>query len=298
MILRLLQSGGISLSAGALLASCAFNSHGDQPVGAGGSASSSSSSSSGLSSSSSGGSSGGSGGAAPTSNDAVPAGAVSFFAGATCPAGWDPFTAGAGRALLPAPDASSVGTAPGAPLAAGEDRTHTHTITGSYALPGFSFVAVGGSNDVAREGTVTLSVTSAPAAANPPYLQLLVCKKTGQAAASASAIPAGVQLFFDLAACPAGWNEPTDSRGRFLVGAPSGASAGKAFGGAPITAASPPTHAHAASTTLDTSAHGVAAFSGCCNSGFGKDGVYPSTETSSADEVGLPYLMLLHCQKT
>lgn len=42
--------------------------------------------------------------------------------------------------------------------------------------------------------------------------------------------PSGAVMFFDLAACPAGWTELTDARGRVLVGLPDGGSLGATVG--------------------------------------------------------------------
>lgn len=38
--------------------------------------------------------------------------------------------------------------------------------------------------------------------------------------------PAGAVMFFNLAACPAGWTEYTEARGRYLVGLPAGGTPG------------------------------------------------------------------------
>src|SRR4051794_33055038 len=42
--------------------------------------------------------------------------------------------------------------------------------------------------------------------------------------------PAGAVMFFDLASCPDGWSSFDSARGRYLVGLPSGGTAGAAVG--------------------------------------------------------------------
>jgi hypothetical protein len=53
--------------------------------------------------------------------------------------------------------------------------------------------------------------------------------RTGPAGADAVA-PGGAVMYFDLPACPAGWEEYTAGRGRYLVGLNSGGTPGAAVG--------------------------------------------------------------------
>jgi hypothetical protein len=65
----------------------------------------------------------------------------------------------------------------------------------------------------------------------------------GQAGADAVA-PGGAVMYFDLAACPAGWSEFTSGRGRYLVGLSSGGTAGATVGNALSDQENRPTGQH------------------------------------------------------
>jgi hypothetical protein len=230
-----------------------------------------------------------------SSTDGAPTGAVSFFQRLACPDGWAAYDAADGRAILPAMDPAAAGASQGTPLAPGEDRGHTHDAQASFHVDDFSFTDFsGGNGGVASSGDKAASFTTGAASGGLPYTRLLVCKKT--APPSATPLPVGAHLFFEGDACPAGWKQDGATRGRFLVGLPAGAAADKPFGAA--ASAGPFTHAHDASLTLATSSYGVAALSGCCNSGFGKNGTYSASSHASDAEAGLPYLTLIHCSKT
>jgi hypothetical protein len=276
------------------LPACILDSSGlgTSASGTGGASSSSTASSSSAASSSG---SGGHGGAAPA-GDPTPPGVVSFFAGVACPAGWDAFAPAAGRTILPAIDPATSGTLHGMPLGDAEDRGHTHQVNLVFDVSGFSIAAAGGGNNsIAAAAMATLSTPSASASTRLPYVQLLACKKTTPAAPGA--LPAGMRVFVDDIACPAGFQQATDTAGRFPVGLPANAPADTPFGGAPLGSAEVRTHAHATSATLTTGQGSVEAVCGCCNDGFAHDGMFPATGTSGEADVGLPYVELLQCVK-
>jgi hypothetical protein len=288
----------------AAITSCALDSSGLLPDGAssttnetGGASASSSSTSSGTSGtmSSSSSTSSGTGGAKPI-GDAVPAGAVSFFGGTSCPMGWDAYDAADGRMLLPALDPATTGTAHGTPLASGEDRTHTHAIDTFFAISAFQFVDVGGPNSgVGSSDDAAFTTTSEPASTGLPYVQFLVCKKS--APPIKGTLPKGMHLFFESQSCPSGWAPAEGTAGRFLVGLPQGAPPDQPFGTDPLASTSTAAHDHSFSATLQTNAHGMGAFSGCCNGGFAKNDKYVTIANTDGAEPALPYLELLQCQK-
>lgn len=242
---------------------------------------------------------GGTGTGTAVVGDAIPITAVSYFQGTTCPKGWAAHDTVAGRVAVPTVGAALGGATAGTPLASGEDRTHTHSHGASFTLPAFSYAGIAGeaNHGVAAAGTVTASAPVDAASTGLPYVQLLVCKKHVDETPGAAPLPSGMLMFFEAVACPAGWKQAATTQGRLLVGLPEGGSADAPFGGGPLDPEAPPTHRHATSVTLDTDAHGIALASGCCASGYGVDGVYPSTQDTGATDPALPIVTLLQCQK-
>lgn len=226
--------------------------------------------------------------------DGVPLGAVSFFQRLACPDGWAAYDAADGRAILPAADPAAAGASSGTKLAPGEDRGHTHDAEATFSIADFSFTDFSGGNDgVASSGDRSAKFTTDVASAGLPYMRLLVCKKT--APPTAAPMPKGTHLFFEGAACPAGWKQAGPTKGRFLVGLPDQGKPDAPFGAA--ASAGPFTHTHDTSLTLATDSHGLAVVTGPGNSGFGRNGTYTSSQTTSSAETGLPYLTLIHCSK-
>ena len=58
-----------------------------------------------------------------------------------------------------------------------------------------------------------------------------------------------------------------------------------------------PTHTHGANVAVTTTPHGIALASGCCGSGYARDGMYTATATTGAAEAEVPTLTLLQCMK-
>jgi len=146
---------------------------------------------------------GGSAGAAG-SDATSPAGAVGFFALASCPSGWTAYAPAQGRYVVGLPAGGSLESTVGTALANGENRPtgqHTHSITD----PGHTHdvqvdpILVGGNVASVRvTGTadeqasmaqtvtakalpsftgITVNATGDVPGTNAPYLQLLACKK-------------------------------------------------------------------------------------------------------------------------
>jgi hypothetical protein len=240
----------------------------------------------------------GTGGSAPT-GDAIPQDAVSFFNGTVCPAGWAAYAPGAGFSLVPTTPDTAGGVPYGAPLASGEDRTHTHTLSATFVIGSTSYVGVaGGNNDgVAAQSSVTMATLSSPASTGLPYVQLMTCKKTDPPVPGPAPLPPHMQMFFDAVACPPGWIQPTTTQGRFLVGLPQGATADQTFGGQPVTSTTAPTHTHGNTATLVTTSHGIALAGGCCAGGYAAAGTYTAMQDTDPSAVGFPFLPLLSCEK-
>ena len=60
-----------------------------------------------------------------------------------------------------------------------------------------------------------------------PYVQLLTCRKNAQAVPRPTPLPKGMQMYFDMVACPDGWKQTTATQGRLIVGLPQSAPPGR-----------------------------------------------------------------------
>ena len=58
-----------------------------------------------------------------------------------------------------------------------------------------------------------------------------------------------------------------------------------------------PTHSHEFGHEVKLKGKEVAIGSGCCNDGYAKKGAYAYSSKTSYDQVGLPYITLMACQK-
>jgi hypothetical protein len=287
----LLLPGLLGLAIAGGIASCAKGSggvYGDSGGAAGGDAGSDTT-----------GDAGDAGDAGPP--DSLPPSAVAFYQGGTCPVGWAPYTVSDGRFIVPTVATSPAGLTWGTPLDAGEDRTHTHNLTAVFAISGVGYEGASGSNDVATQGSVSMTTTSDPASTGLPYVRLLVCRKNVPAVPGPAPLPSRLQMFFDMASCPEGWVQTAANQGRFIVGLPQGAPQDVSFGGPPISSTLDAgidvrTHAHSNTATLTTTSHGIALLGGS-NDGYGANGTYMSTMDTEEDDTGLPYLELLSCEK-
>jgi|tagenome__1003787_1003787.scaffolds.fasta_scaffold20180934_1 hypothetical protein len=129
--------------------------------------------------------------------------------------------------------------------------------------------------------------------------------------------PAGAVMFFDLAACPDGWSSFDAARGRYLVGLPSGGTAGAAVGtalsdqedrptGQHTHGVNDPGHIHAVGYDTEQLANtgntiGGTRMQGGSNSGSeNSDIAFTGITIQNAGLVAgtnAPYLQLLACRK-
>lgn len=231
--------------------------------------------------------------------DSIPTESVMFFQGTTCPSGWEAYRDGAGRAVAVAANPALNGYRLGTQLADREERGHAHGFGGAFTLDGVSYVGVvgGGNSGTSAAGEVRFRAQTSMASAGLPYVQLLVCRKTGPTIPRAQPLPSGMMIFFSGARCPAGYTQPVGTRGRVLVGLPPGGANGAVFGAAPLGADNPAQHTHPTTTELATAGHGIALASGCCGSGYARNGTYQAMGRTDANEPGMPTIQLLQCQK-
>lgn len=227
--------------------------------------------------------------------DGFPRGAISFFLGSLCPTGWAPYADGVGRTIVPVASASDAGMMVGTALGVNETRSHHHDLAVGVNLPSVSYAGIAGeaNHGVSRSGQIDGIATTADATPDVPYAQLRVCKK--QSDPGERAPPRGVIAFF-AGACPPSWNAaPSALVGRYLVAIPGGGTAGRTFGGDPLTSGEQRAHRHDVSGSVAAPAHGIALAGGCCAGGYGGAGTHSATITSGPTPVDVPYIQLSAC---
>ena len=229
--------------------------------------------------------------------DGLPLDAVMYFSGMQCPRGWAPYAEAVGRVAVPTASATLLGVQRGAPLADGEDRRHGHTISGSFTVPSVTYAGIAGccNEGVGRADTLPFMAPAREASSGLPYVQLLVCRKTGPS--RTTLLPAGMMVYFAAARCPAGFSRPEEPQGHLPVGAPSGGLAGARFGVTPPGAGETRLHRHNATPTLTTAPQGIALAGGCCAGSYAANGEYRGMWNTSEAESGPPTIQLLLCQK-
>lgn len=112
-------------------------------------------------------------------DDGVPSGTVAFFNDrAACPTGWSPANETEGRLVVGVTEPTAVGQLVGRPLGDRENRTHTHTVTGTVVLmPRNIAGANGGNTQGARAGEYMVTGNAAAAASGLPFVQVRACAK-------------------------------------------------------------------------------------------------------------------------
>ena len=133
---------------------------------------------------------------------------------------------------------------------------------------------------------------------------------------TAASIPSGFVGFFNLSSCPSGWTEDTNSRGRYIVGLPSGGSLASTTGTALTDkedratgqhghGVTDPGHTHTAAFYQDGggtnpgrfSAYGTSSSSGNYPVNASGTGISINTTGTTAG-TNAPYIQYLACQKS
>jgi hypothetical protein len=109
----------------------------------------------------------------------IPQNVMTVFMTANCPTGWKLMPTTSGRLLVGLPK-NGIPLAPfgGKPLSAGEDRTHTHQLSGSVSVTA-AITAVGRGccdNDWGGQGTYNFNGVTEPASADLPYVIVTQCQ--------------------------------------------------------------------------------------------------------------------------
>lgn len=232
--------------------------------------------------------------------DALPLGAVMFFDLADCPSGWEPYTAAAGRMVVPLPDGVSNTAVNSSPaLSDLEDRTHSHDFSSSFSTKEQTYAATSGSNKVAKKKKYSFSGTTKAASSGLPYVQYLICRKAEEPSGPVDQIPSGFLMFTTEDECPESFAEATDLQGLLLVGVPEYGEPGLEFGASTaMTTVSQVSHRHDFDGSVKLKAKELAIASGCCNGGFAKKGTRNYEGESEFNSTDLPFIYLLQCEKS
>ena len=231
-------------------------------------------------------------------SDPVPYGTIAFFDPSVgrCPPSFMPFTQGEGRSLIGGYEDTGVVVSQTAPLASGEDRTHSHTYSFGLKVNDVSYAGVDGccNNELSGSGVKPISGSVAASSSNVPYIQLLAC--VSQAATFDSNFPP-TTLIFNEVSCPPKFNLTLDGAGRFIISNPENGVPGATVGGKSISpgGTNDPTHTHDFSGTVTTRSCEVGLASGCCADGYAAQGTYDYETTTDDNAVAFPYVSVPLC---
>lgn len=227
---------------------------------------------------------------------------ASFFNATTCPTGWQALEAASGRLIVPlATQGNNLAASGGQALASAEVPAHQHRLTGAIDLEDRSYAAITGccNKSLARKIDVPINDLSEEAVASLPYVQLLMCLRSG--APEQSPLPSGMLGFFpvrQVGTCPAGWSVIDDTlAGRLMMGLPAGGQARTTFGGAPLADQEVRTHTHTFSGAFTPDEYKPAVIRGCCGGGYAKHKTYSYDDTSVPSDARAPYLQMQACRK-
>ncbi len=108
-----------------------------------------------------------------------------------------------------------------------------------------------------------------------------------------SSLPRGFTTFFSTPACPSGWRELNEARGRLIVSVADPTTAGITVN-APLQDQEDIQHSHSYSTTVHIPHKSVAA-AVCCNQQGAEHGDYDVSGTSLTASSGYPFTQLILC---
>jgi hypothetical protein len=240
-------------------------------------------------------------------------GLVGLYLGA-CPPGWSELSALEGRLALLVNNSFQAGDAAGWALGDGEDRSHTHLLSGQFSFPSKHVASVGGLNvKGAKSGpqpALGFLNSTAPAPSGYPFLQLTPCRYNTLSLQPAPVLPPGGLALFDpstaTAGCPAGF-DPVDpaAAGRILaVAAAAAAANGSGTVSAPWQPLGNPSplapgqdvgHAHSYTATLTLGETDFVGIDGCCDNDPTSDGDKTGSFVSGDSPTSLPTLSILAC---
>ncbi len=230
--------------------------------------------------------------------DPTPAGAISYF-DSGCPEGWERYELGAGRALVPVSDDSSIERGVGTPLAEGEQPQHSHEGEVSLMLDGSrirQYEPWSQTFEIAnvplRRIDMNTSITDT--SSELPVAKLETCIKREQPQGEA---PPGMLFFFADLVCPTGWSRFEEAEGRILAGADQTPGA---FGATrALSDGEQRLHSHLIGGPAELETIELTVWSGCntCTTRWVLEEFYQYRGQARQTDSGLPYLQLLACSK-
>ena len=230
----------------------------------------------------------------------IPAGALAFADGDTCPSGWTQRDSTKGRFLVGVNDPPASGVLVGTPLSAGEVRSHAHdynfsidiaSISGITGLSGCCNDSAAANNDLDVQGV------SSSDEALLPYVYKLLCSKDGDPTATADGdpYPTDTVLLFARDSCPQGWDPYTQAAGRMIVGLPDTGTPA-AVRNTPLSDGEIRSHSHPFSGAFNLPVNPIAG-SGGSNRSPGAQGSYPFSGLTGATDTDMPYEQAMVCVK-
>jgi len=198
------------------------------------------------------------------------------------------------------------GVSIGTPLADAEDRTHKHSLSGSFTFPVKQVAGAGGGNkDGAKSGKEPSGGFKVPnTGASPsgyPFVQLTACRYDAFSLEPAPVIPRGSLSLWDpavsSAGCPAPNSTPlTAGAGRLLAvtEVPGSAPVGQGV----LLPKQDVTHSHSYSASVVLKNINYAGIHGCCNKNPTAAGPVTYKGVSSEASTNLPYSSVLACEST
>lgn len=224
----------------------------------------------------------------------LPAGFSTYFETDECPPGWFPDPSARGRLIVSVADAATGGVTVGEPLAAEEDRHHTHAYDAALTLPSKHVSAIGCCNKQGAEhGQYSASGSAGAASSGLPMVQLLLCQLKED---SEDTVAFGTVAYFDsrLETCPANWKPLVGAAGRAIVPGYAG-NGTTTSSSAALQSGEDRQHSHAFSIAVNVPDVSYAGIDGCCNDGPAPSGTYTLSSALENASTGLPYIQLLTC---
>ena len=228
-------------------------------------------------------------------------GFLAFFT-AACPKGWSSLSLLEGRLLLLSNTSYQAGEPFGFPLTDGEDRGHTHIVSGNFNLPSHEVSALGGSDSVAAHSGAQPLLgflnTTSPSPSGLPFLQLTACRYNSISFTPAPALPPGGVALWDPAAapstgCPAG-SAPLQGGAGYLLSV-SNATGLRTSSAAPLEPGKDIDHSHGFAASLHLDEVKFLGIGGCCDNDAAADGDHGASGMSSSASLNLPYASILAC---